>query len=200
MRIDQATNTTLLEGLKDPRNQTAWADYVGRYRPLILAYCQRCSLPPTDAEDVAQDALIAFADSYRKGGYDKARGPLRGWLFGIVRHTLLDWQRSRQRRPEVQAPVSGSQTGFLSALADEDRMTEWWEAEWRNAVVRQCLAAVRRQLEPDTVAAFELFALQGLPARDVAARLGITTNAVFIAKHRVLRRMRELQPLLEENW
>jgi RNA polymerase sigma-70 factor (ECF subfamily) len=197
MRLDTATNTTLLDRLKDVGNATAWADYVERYRPLIVGYCLRLQLPHADAEDVAQDA---FAASYRAGGYQRERGPLRAWMFGIVRHAVLDWRRGRGRRAEQQPRDSGSGTGFLDGVPGDDKMAECWEAEWRQAVIQQCLTEVRRQVEPATIAAFELFAVQGLPAEQVATRLGVSTNAVFVAKHRVLRRMRELQPMVEAIW
>ena len=65
-------------------------------------------------------------------------------------------------------------------------------------MLRQCLLEVSLEVEPKTFRAFELFARQGKPARDVANELGISENAVFGAKRRVLRRVRELLPKIEE--
>jgi RNA polymerase sigma-70 factor (ECF subfamily) len=200
MQRQTATSTALLEGLKDHENRTIWAQYVDRYRPLIVAFCARLGLAEADAEDVAQEALIAFARRYREGRYDPARGRLRAWLYGIANAELLRWRRAHGRRLEVQIAASDSATDLFAAQPDADRLSALWEEEWRKAVVRQCIAEVRDEVGERTFAAFELFACEGWPARRVAEKLGTSESAVFVAKHRVLRRMRELHPRLEEVW
>jgi DNA-directed RNA polymerase specialized sigma24 family protein len=67
-------------------------------------------------------------------------------------------------------------------------------------VLQQCLEEVRRDVDPKSVEAFELFAWKGLSAQEVADRLGMTPNAVFIAKHRILRRIRDLAQQMEHIW
>ena len=199
MHLRTTTSTALLEGLKDAANQTVWAEYVGRYRPLLVAWCRRVGLPHSDAEDVAQDALLEFAASYRAGRYDPDRGRLRGWLYGIAHNTLRRWRHYKGRRAMPLAAAGGG-SDALAQVADEDRLGALWEEEWRRAILRRCLEDVAQDVAAQTMAAFQLFACQGLPAASVAARLGITENAVFIAKHRVLRRMREVQAQLDETW
>lgn len=198
MRPSTVTNTQILVGLRDPEDHAIWSEYVNRYRPMIVAYCRRVGLPAADAEDIAQDALMTFAVSFREGKYDRGRGRLRAWLFGIVHNVLQRWFRARGRRAEVQ-PIA-EETDELARIPDADRLAELWEEEWQQAVVRTCLDAVRAEVGQQTFRAFELFALEGRPAAAVAAELGTTDNAVFLAKHRVLRRMRELRPQLEKDW
>lgn len=199
MRALTNTSTALLEGLRDAHNQTVWSDYVGRYRPLIVAYCRRLGLPASDAEDVAQDALWTFAASYRDGKYDRERGRLRAWLFGIVKNVMLRWRRrAGDRRVEHAPELDGGASGdALAQFADDDRL---WEDEWRKAILRRCLEEVRAEVEAKTFRAFELFAVEGWPAARVAAELETTENAVFIAKHRVLRRVQAMLPQLERDF
>jgi RNA polymerase sigma-70 factor (ECF subfamily) len=192
-----ATSTHLLDGLKDQGNQTVWAQYVDRYRPMIVGYCARLGVAAHDAEDIAQEALVAFARRYRAGDYDRTRGRLRAWLFGMVHTEIARWRRARGRRQEQPG---ASPTGTLSAVPDQDRLAALWEEEWRAAVVGQCTALARAEVGEKTFAAFELFACQGWPAKRVAEHLGTSESAVFVAKHRVLRRIRELHPRLDETW
>ena len=79
-------------------------------------------------------------------------------------------------------------------------MEKIWDQEWRDAVIRQCLDEVRREFDERSIQAFERFAWKGDSARQVADQLGMTPNAVFIAKHRIVKRIRELLPRMEENW
>lgn len=194
--LTTATSASLLDALKQPGNQTAWQAYVDRYRPIIAGYLARTGLRPEDVEDVAQEALFEFSKAYRGGGYDPSRGRLRSWLFGIVRNAMASWRRRRAREQAAGAAVDAS-SAILSAIPDRADKDEAWEREWQDAVLRQCLEEVRREVEPKTYEAFELFALGDVPASDVATRLGMTQNAVFGCKRRIMDRVRELIPLMD---
>jgi len=194
-----ATNTRLLDGLRDPENRSIWHDFVERYRPMVVRFAQRQRLGETAAQDVAHQALIAFGSAYQRGKYDRQQGRLRFWLFGIARNQIRNSRKSKRR--EYQAGEANSETGLLHQVPDSDAdMERAWEEEWRQAVLRQCLTEVRREFDPKSVEAFELFAWKGLPASKVAELLGVTPNAVFIAKHRIMRRIKELLPEMERVW
>jgi len=194
------TTSHLLDGLRDPSNQAIWSAYVERYRPMMIQYGIRLGLSATDAEDAAQLSLIEFCTAYQADKYDRTRGRLRDWLFGIARNQVLNYRRRQVNRGPMLIGDGSSGTDFFHALPDEDSLTQVWEEEWRQAVMQQCLATVRAEVEPRTFEIFELFAMQGLAAEVVAERLGVTANAVFGAKRRILRRIRELLPQLQAEW
>ncbi|MEW6251673.1 MAG: sigma-70 family RNA polymerase sigma factor [Planctomycetota bacterium] len=198
-KLSTVTSTVLLEGLRTAQNRTIWQQYVDRYRPVLVAHARRVGLSAADAEDVAQEALAAFCQAYRAGKYEREKGRLRDWLFGIARNQLSNWRR-RQPRREMRIGGPGDESGVVGQLPGEDEWVCLWEQEWRDAVLRRCLEVVQTEVDPNTLTAFELFAAQGVPAKQVAERLGISPNAVFIAKHRVLRRIRELLPEMEQIW
>lgn len=193
------TSTYLLEGLKHADNATVWQQFVERYRPLIVRYAMRLGLNESDAQDAAQQALIAFCSAYQEGKYNREKGRLRVWLFGIARNQILNTRRRRRDR-EVQVAGDSQATHFFARVEDENVMEQAWDEEWRQAVLRQCLEAVRREFDGRTVEAFELFAWKGVPAQKVADQLGMTPNAVFLVKHRVMKRIRELLPQMEDVW
>lgn len=187
------TGTTILDGLRDPDNRTIWGQYVDRYRPLVLAFCERLGLSAEDAEDVAQASLLAFSQSYVAGSYDRARGRLRDWLHGIVKNQVKStWRRMASR--EEQGPLD------LEQLTSREDLGDIWEEEWRDAVLGHCLTLIRHEVEEQTYEAFELFVLEELPATEVAERLGVTPNTVYGAKRRILERLRELKPIQEEEF
>jgi DNA-directed RNA polymerase specialized sigma24 family protein len=86
------------------------------------------------------------------------------------------------------------------APAPPDNAEDLWDREWRDALVAECLNQIRTEVQPVTYAAFQLFALEEHPARHVADELGLSENAVSLAKSRILRRLRDLMPLMEEIW
>jgi len=195
-RLATVTSTTLLNGLRDPANQTIWSQYVDRYRPLVVRFCGRLGLEANDAEDVAQTSLLDFSQTYVAGGYERERGRLRDWLYGIVRNRIKNFRRRKDR----EVPADPAADGPFAELAARADLDEIWEEEWRDAVIRQCLREVRREVEEQTYRAFELFAIQERPADEVAAELGVTPNTVYGAKRRVMERLRELKPVLEEDF
>lgn len=199
--LKTSTSTYLLDGLKNPADQSAWEAFVSRYRPLIVNYAQRAfGLAIEDAEDAAQMALADFARAYQAGQYERTKGRLRNWLFGIATNRTRKLIRQKARNREVQVADPSSETGFIQRVPDDDALEQAWENEWRQAVAEQCLEEIRFQFEPKTVAAFELYVWKGHPAREVADQLTMSENAVYLAKHHVLKRVRELLPRMEEIW
>lgn len=190
------TSSFMLERLKDPSDRSIWEQFVERYRPVVIRCARRFGLKEEDAQDAAQHTLMAFFTAYRDGKYDKEKGRLRHWLFGIARHWILNVFDKRHNR-EVSIPTQTDQTGFFARIPGDDRLEEIWEHEWRETTLEHCLQQVRQEFDAKTFRAFELFAHEGLPAKDVAEQLGMTSNAVFIAKHRILKRIRELLPEIE---
>ena len=195
--VTTATSTALLDGLRQSDAESVWSEFVDRYRPLIVRYAGRLGLATEDAEDAAQQTLTVFAQAYHQGKYDRAKGRLRHWLYGIARNQIRNWRR-RQPNRFVQIDSPSGKTDFFAGLADENELESVWDEEWRDAVLRECLAQVRREVQPATYEAFDLFALQGQAAQCVAEKLGITSNAVFGAKRRILKRIRELHETMED--
>ena len=190
-----ATNTELLQGLSNPANRTVWTQYVERYRPLLERTAQRAGLRVADAEEVAQVALVDFADAYARGEYRRDQGRLRAWLFGILRNRVRDRGRELGRERELRAGETA--LDGVPAPADLERI---WDEEWQAAILRRCAVLVRAEVRPETFEAFERHVMQGEAVAQVAAELSLTPEQVYDAKRRILRRLRELRPVLEETW
>ena len=190
-----ATNTCLLVGLRDLRNEQVWQEFSNRYSPVLINFGRRLGLSEQDAEDAAQETLISFSNAYRDGQYDPAKGRLRTWLLGIAGNRVRDLHRRRDKKAKA-----GASTQVFDNLADDHSMSEAWEDEWRQAVLKACITELRQQVEPVTLEAFELYALKGVEADEVAKRLGISRNAVFLAKSRLIARLRDMQTQMEEIW
>jgi len=181
------TTTALLDQLHDFEGDV-WHGFTERFAPLIAEFARCGGVAAAEAEDVAQETLLAFAQTYGNGGFDRDRGGLRTWMFSIARNKIADWHRRRGRTPRESV---GDASGFWSAVEGEQAWITW-EATWERILLDLCLDRARTEFQDSTFRAFELTALQGESAKVVAEQLGLTENAVFIAKHRVLSRIREL--------
>lgn len=183
------TRASLLARLADPADGGGWAEFVARYAPPVYAFARARGLQDADAEDLAQDVLVAVHRALRTGLYDPCR-PFRRWLFEVVRNKLFDAaKRDRRRRTTV-----GDSDAFASLPDAADGPAEhWeriWEREWERAAFRRAATAVRDRFADTTWQAFERFAVEGQPGKAVAAELGLSVAAVYLAADRVLKAIR----------
>jgi len=196
--VDTVTSLTLLEGLRDPCNAAAWQRFVDRYEPLVLCFARKLGLGDSDARDAGQETMLAFVRAYRDGAYHRSRGRLRSWLFGVARRKVLDIYRHRHRERVLADRSNG--TAFLEAIESPDDAERVWEQEWERAVLRACLAEVARHADEEAMQCFRLYVLEGWAPEKVAAHLGVSRNAVYIHKSRVIGRLHDLQRQMEEVW
>jgi len=194
--MEWITTSTVLSNLRDFANHAAWDRFVARFREPIFRFARSAGLGHNDADDVAQETLVAFAEAYRNGRYDPAKGRLSQWLFGIAHRKTLDQRRREARQPRAHG---SSQVDSISNLpiADEASLLLSWDQEWEQAILEQCLAQVRQEVEPVTYQAFELVVRESRDAAQAAETLGVNVKLVYNAKHRILRRIRELRAEFE---
>jgi RNA polymerase sigma factor (sigma-70 family) len=150
-----------------------------------------------DAEDVAQETLLAFAQAFREGRYDRERSRLGHWLFGIAFRQACR-QRRRDARPEQ--PVAGgpdTAEDFWRELPDETAAQAAWDEEWSRHVLAEVTRLVRTETSPATYGAFALTVLDEKSPAEAAVELGLDVKTVYDAKHGVLKRMRELREEME---
>ncbi|MBN1342368.1 MAG: RNA polymerase sigma factor [Phycisphaerae bacterium] len=193
------TSTSLLDGLLDPKNDRIWTEFFERYGPIVRGFARKLRLREHEADDAVQETMVTFVTKYRQGEYDRQKGRLRSWLCGLAYHKIRHLLDRRQQR-ERQAAAVGGNASVLDSIPDEDRMTEVWEGEWRNAILRRCLDQIRDETDPVRLRAFELYALQGWSPDDVAEELGISRNMVYLSKSRVLTRIAKLRDEMDKAW
>lgn len=196
--MTNVSSMSLLIGLREEGNSLAWVQFCDRYRGLLVAFALRLGLTQSDAEDAVQETLLAFLESFRQGRYERDKGRLGQWLFGIARNKVHYLQRQRGR--ELVILAKDDQSGLLSKVADDHSISQVWEEEWRRAVLKACIEEVRGEVEPSTMKAFELLALEECSPAQAASQLGMTVNAVMKAKRRVLSRMRDLYDQIKDEW
>ncbi len=184
------TTTTLLEGLADPGNGSAWRRFYDRYTPMLLSFARRTGLNDADAQDVVSDTLITFLQKYREGRYDRTRGRLKSWLGGIARYKICKCL-SKGRSISLSLSTSGDSQGLPEPAAAGDPDATF-EHEWRLQRLNEALEVLRGESDPTTYQAFDLYALKKWPVEKVASFLELKPNSVYISKSRMLKRLRQI--------
>jgi RNA polymerase sigma-70 factor (ECF subfamily) len=178
----QSTPVTLLERLRRPGDGAAWSQFVHLYTPLLYAWACRAGLSENDAADLLQDVFATLLRELPRFEYQPGKS-FRAWL----RTVLLNRWRTLQRRRAPRS-VPPEQLDAVPGPVEPDLPGE---AEERRELVRRALALIEGEFAPATWQAFRQCAVLGRRAAEVAAELGLSANAVYLARARVLRRLRE---------
>ncbi len=182
-----STHASLVDRLRQPSSAEAWDRFVQLYGPLLLHWARKLGLQNEDAADLVQDVLIVLVRKMPEFQYQPDR-TFRGWM----RTVLLNKWRDRPHR----GPAAPLDSDIQPVAPDESDELE--EREYRLYVVGRALRLMSGDFEPTTWRACWETVVVGRPAADVAAELGITVNAVYLAKSRVIGRLRrDLAGLLD---
>ena len=180
-----ATSASLLDQARD-RQPAAWQRLVALYTPLLHSWLTAAGLQPADRDDLSQRVLEILVRQLPDFAHNGRPGAFRAWLRGITVNRLRMFWRSR---PEGGGPDAER---VLQQLEDpHSDLSRRWDREHDQHVARHMLARIEPEFKPTTWRAFRLLVLDGREAEAVAAEVGLSLNAVFIAKSRVLRRLRE---------
>jgi RNA polymerase sigma factor (sigma-70 family) len=189
MHESPTTRPSLLLRLQNPADDRAWVEFIDLYAPLIRRVARRGGLQDADAADLEQEVFRAVAGAIGRYDPDPARGSFRGWLLRISRNLLLNLMAARRRHPAV-----GGGTDMLSLLdaipdpACEDSAV--FEAEYRRRTFEWAAAQVRDEFRTGTWEAFWRTAVKDEQPAKVATDLAISIGAVYVARSRVLARIR----------
>lgn len=189
-------STSLLARIKD-RQPQAWERLVDVLGPAVYRWCRRAGVAADDAGDLVQEVFAAVAAHVEGFRRDRAGGGFCSWLWTITRNKVYDHFRRCQGRPEAAGGTTAQQQ-FLQVPQPLSSAPPATEPAEGGLLSRQAVEAVRAEFEDRTWEAFRLVVAEGRSPADVAADLGMTLPAVYKAKSRVLRRLRqELGDLLE---
>lgn len=195
-----ATRPSLLVRLRDWGQQTAWREFDHNYAPLLRNVALKAGLTDAEADEVAQETLIAVAKKIGQFEHAGHRGSFRAWLYQQARWRIADQFRSRESRDPSEPLGSAHREPAEEREQPDEAFQTIWNAEWAEHIHQSALAVVKRRAGARQFQLFDLHVIQGLPVRDAAKAAGATTAAVFMAKSRVARMVRkEIQRLRAEE-
>lgn len=188
-QIDTTTQASLMLRLRDHSDATAWSEFMDVYSPLIYGFCRSRKLQSSDAADVAQEVLMRVARAIRVFEYDRRKGLFRDWLARIV---LNEIRRHMTKRADKSLPSDEFDR-------DEGEFESEWNEQFQQHLFATALERCKPQFNQQTWAIFEMSWLHNLPNEQVAESLGVRVEAIYLARSRVLKRLRfEVSNLADE--
>jgi RNA polymerase sigma-70 factor (ECF subfamily) len=183
------TRSSLLSDIRDFTHESAWVEFDRLYRPLLIQYARHHGLGPGEAEEIAQqcvEVVLAQIADFQK------RLSFRGWLRTIVLNKVRQFFRDQRRR-------AAGGDAMLEGVPDEAPPGDPWDREWEAAHLAYCLAEVRSTVAEHTYYAFELYVIRDMPVEEVSRILAMTPNQIYVAKNRVIKKLRERSDRLMQH-
>jgi RNA polymerase sigma-70 factor, ECF subfamily len=171
-------------------DEEAWEDLCVVYRPLIVGWLGRQGVPSSDIDDLVQEILLKVVHNLPSFTHSGRRGAFRSWLRTIAHNNCCDYWKSRARRA---ATPGGEGAAALEQLEDpQSALNRAWDEEHDRYVLRCLLELMKLEFEPATVRAFLRVTLEGTTTAQAAAESGVSVDAIYAGRSRILRRLREL--------
>jgi RNA polymerase sigma-70 factor (ECF subfamily) len=184
------TKPSLLIRICDAGDREAWEQFVEIYAPLVYGFSRKHGFQDADAADLTQEVLRTVSAAVGRQIYTPSRGSFRGWLFTIVRNKVRNFLASRGR--QCQGSGSSREHELLEAqAAPADSAADFWDQEYERRLFLWAAERVRSSFQDSTWQAFWQSAVEGQSPKAVAQALGMTVGAVYIAKSRILAKLKE---------
>ncbi|MCB9854579.1 MAG: sigma-70 family RNA polymerase sigma factor [Phycisphaerales bacterium] len=180
------THGTLLARVSDPTDATAWAEFCAQYEEMIRAFARRQGVFGSSADDIVQDVLMSLTKAMPGFEYNPAKGKFRSYLKTVVVRAIFRLRERDRRASSLDEHHADGGSG------DETSLEDVWEEEWRQQHLRRAMRVVESEFNATDLKCFQAYVVEGAETADVAARLGVSADQVYSAKHRILMRLRSI--------
>lgn len=180
------TRDSLIARIKDPADGMAWAEFLGIYRPVVYRLARKRGVQDADAQDVTQQVFLSVANAVERWQPGPDRPPFRAWLVTITRNAV---NKALSRRK----PDAGTGSSSVAQLLNQKCVTETdseFDMESRHSVVRYATAQIRPEFSETTWHLFWESVVVGRSISEVALESGRTPGAVYMARFKVLQRLK----------
>jgi RNA polymerase sigma-70 factor (ECF subfamily) len=197
--MEPTTRPSLVLRLRNLDDESAWAEFVQIYEPLVYRIGRAKGLQHADAQDLCQDVFRGVAGAIDRWDPDPAKGSFRGWLFRIARNLLVNFL-ARQPRGGRGSGRTSVQELLEAQPANDSQAEAEFVAEFKRRAFRWAADRVKDEFTESTWRAFWRTGVDGQPVAVVAQELGLSPGAIYVARSRVLARLRErVQELTAES-
>jgi RNA polymerase sigma-70 factor (ECF subfamily) len=196
------TRYSLIMRLPDRQDVVAWDEFVSIYEPLVYRLARGKGLQHADAQEVVQEVLIAISKTVEHWHPDAQLGRFRDWLFRISRNFIINYLTRRKYRG-IGTGDSRISDLLAEQLAPDEESSQWFDMEERREVLQYCARLLQVSCDGKQWRAFWLSTVLQVPVSEVAQTLQVSTGAVYIARSRMMNRLRlEVKRVLatQEEW
>lgn len=191
------TDHSLIDRAKDTTDGASWLEFMEIYQPVVYRLARRRGMQDADSQDVVQQVFASIARSLAGWTASDDQPPFRAWLTTIARNAITT--ALTRRRPD-QGSGSSSVADALGKLPSEQQTDAELIVEARREIVRWAAEQIRTEFTEFTWDIFWKTAMQGVSVAEVAKVSGRSIGAIYVARHRVLARLKEKIAEVSNHW
>lgn len=189
MKNSPATQPSLLVRIRDTSDSRAWSEFVDIYTPLVFGFLRRRGLQDSDAADVTQEVFRGVSKSIESFKHGNGHGSFRSWLLAVTHNKLCDHASREQRQLQGQGDTQNMKLLAEQPVNSDEQ--ELIEREYAQRLFEQACCLVQSEFRTNTWQAFWRTQAEGRSASETAAEFDMTVEAVYVARSRVMARLRE---------
>jgi RNA polymerase sigma-70 factor (ECF subfamily) len=192
------TSHSLIARVKDLADGAAWTEFLGIYRPVVYRLARKRGMQDADAQDVTQRVFLSISQAIDRWEPEPDSPPFRAWLVTVARNAIT--KALTRSRPDTGAAAS-SIVELLDALpADDSQATAEFVLEGRREALRWASEQIRAEFSETTWMLFWQTAVEGRSIADVASATGRSAGAIYMARFRVLQRLKQKVQEVSQHW
>lgn len=182
------TRPSLIIRLGDPHDEVAWREFVEIYQPILIRVGKSKGLQDIDARELAQEVLVTVLKSISTFKLSTQVGSFRRWLATITSNKLRDRLRSQHRSPIELTSIDMD----LNRIGDRsvEEIDASLERQWQHQMFARAVFSIQCHVQPETWQAFWRTSIDLVPPEDVAKELGTSVGNVYVARSRVIAKLR----------
>ncbi len=184
------TRASLILRLSDATDVEAWDEFVAIYEPLVYRLARRKGFQHADAQEFVQEVMLAVSRAVERWVPDPEKGKFRHWLFRVARNLMINFLTRRKYQPLENGHVDVEQL-MTEKSESKNEVSTLFNLEFQREVFQWAACQVKDDVKQNTWDAFWLSSVEGLSINETADRLDMTIGSIYIARSRVIFRLRE---------
>lgn len=182
------TRPSLLLRIRDPRDGQAWAEFSSLYRPVVCSMARHYGMQPADADDLAQQVLIAISLAIERFDPERGQAKFRTWLKTIARHAIIN---ALTRGAPDRAAGGSHVMNLLHQQPAAGQETQTLMIQYRREIFQVAAAQIQDEFQPETWQAFWKSVVLGHNVDQVAESMNRSRGSIYTSRSRVMKRLKE---------
>ncbi len=194
------TRQTLLSRLRDCDDHESWRDFFDLYWKLLYNMARKRGLNEQESQEVVQDTVIAVAKTMPEFRYDPKRCSFKSWLRHLLEKKIADQFRRRARANQTVSLDAEESVAWNLADVATLPPDAAWEQEWQQSLLETAIERIKTKVSPQQFQIFHRLVVLNFPAGEVARTLDVNIAQVYLAKHRVVARVKQEIKTLQKQF
>ena len=171
-------------------DEAAWNEFYTKYKAMIYAIGASRQLTEDECKDLMQEVTLICSRKLQNFIYNPERCRFRSFLFKITANVAFNLLRKKNKNQAEELKDDYSVVPELDAE---------FMLEYERFLLERSFLILKNSISSESYLAFDMLFCQNLPIREVAAKTGFSTSKLYTLKHRCLKKLKEIIPVVVEE-